>query len=244
MLNEKQYRCIVVDDEPIARKILISYINSLPVLVCAGEYKSAEEALHFLTLNQDIDIIFTDINMPNLSGLSLVKIINKNQQIAFTTAHPDFAVESYELNAADYLLKPFSLERFSAAVFKCIERIRYQFSPSSLAGEPLTASPVYIKSGYKNFPVNPGDILFCEAMKNYTKVTLKKGQPLMPLISLSKLEEDLLKISGNFIRVHRSFIINSHFITAVKARDVIIDVHEIPIGNQYKEHFMKAIGMV
>src|SRR5829696_4158949 len=119
----KKYNCLVVDDEPIARKIVVNYIEQMPLLMLAGESINALSAIDQLRTRNNIDIIFLDINMPNLSGLQLLKIIQPHQPVIFTTAYSEYAVESYELNAADYLLKPFSFERFTKAVYKAIDAL-------------------------------------------------------------------------------------------------------------------------
>jgi DNA-binding LytR/AlgR family response regulator len=236
------YNCLVVDDEPIARKIVVNYIRQLPLLRLSAESINALDAIDHLRMNNDIDIIFLDINMPNLSGLQLLKIIQPQQPVIFTTAYSEYAVESYELNVVDYLLKPFSFERFTKAVYKAVDVIR-----KSQTGTDTTidkkGSPFFIKSDGKNYPVSIGDILYCEAMKNYTMVRLKDGQKLMPLIPLSRFEVLLAEAGGDFIQVHRSFVVAKKHITAVAASQVNIHQFEIPIGVQFKEKFFRAIGM-
>src|SRR5215212_6942950 len=120
----KKYSCLVVDDEPIARKIIMNYIEQMPLLRLAAEHINALSTIDYLRAHDDIDIIFLDINMPNLSGLQLLKIIQPQQPVIFTTAYAEHAVESYELNVVDYLLKPFSFERFTKAVYKAIDVIK------------------------------------------------------------------------------------------------------------------------
>ena len=235
-----KYNCLVVDDEPIARKIIINYIQKLPLLQLAGESINALNAIDYLRTNNNIDIIFLDINMPNLSGLQLLKIIQPQQPVVLTTAYSEYAVESYDLNAVDYLLKPFSFERFTKAVYKAVDTIK---KSQSSAGNKVDDKkpPFFIKSDGKNYPVSIDDILYCEAMKNYTMVRLKDGQKLMPLIPLSKFEIVLAEAGGDFIQVHRSFLLSKKHITAVAANQVSINKYEIPIGVQYKEKFYRSI---
>jgi DNA-binding LytR/AlgR family response regulator len=241
MANEK-YNCLVVDDESIARKIITNYMEQMPFLSLAGECINAVSAIERLRTNGDIDMIFLDINMPNLSGLQLVKIIQPKQPVIFTTAYAEHAIESYELNAVDYLLKPFSFERFTKAVYKAVSIIKtFQ---RDFSGIPMERkSDFFIKSDGKNYPVLIDDILYCEAMKNYTMVILKSEQKFMPLIPLTKFETILTEAGGQFIQVHRSFIIAKKHITAVSSNNVIINKHEIPIGVQFRERFFQAIGM-
>lgn len=243
-MQSKKYNCLIVDDEPIARKIIENYISKSDILQIAGQAKNAYEALDHLRKENHIDIVFLDINLPSLSGLSMIKVLQSNPQIVFTTAYSEYAVQSYELNATDYLLKPFSIERFTIAVFKCINNIEKRIINRSNAALINNETPFYIKSDGKNFPVLISNILFCEAMKNYTKVFLSNGKRLMPLIPLSKFEAELADLTDNFVKIHRSFIISKLHITAIKANTILVNEHELPIGSQYKEYFLKNIGMM
>jgi DNA-binding LytR/AlgR family response regulator len=241
MENEK-YNCLVVDDEPIARKIIVNYIEQMPFLALAAERINALGAIDYLRTNDDVDIIFLDINMPNLTGFQLLKIAQPQQPVIFTTAYAEYAVESYDVNAVDYLLKPFSFERFTKAVFKAVDAIgRNSKVPFERSAEKNRV--LFIKSDGKNHPVSLDDILYCEAMKNYTMVVLNNGQKLMPLIPLSKFETLLAEAGGEFIQVHRSFLISRNHIAAVTPGSVTINKFEIPIGVQFRERFFKAIGM-
>ena len=241
-MDTEKYNCLVVDDEPIARKIIINYIEQMPLLGLAAECINAFTAIDHLRSQAPIDIIFLDINMPNLSGVQLMKIAQPKQPIIFTTAYTDYAVESYELNAVDYLLKPFSFERFTKAVYKAVAVIS---NPNKGIHETSNdkQNAFFIKSDGKNYPVFLDDILYCEARKNYTMVVLKNEQKLMPLIPLSKFEILLAEAGGQFIQVHRSFLVSRKHISAITANNVIINKTEIPIGIQFKEKFLKAIGI-
>ena len=241
-MSMKKYNCLVVDDEPIARKIIVNYIEQMPVLSLAAEQMNALGAIDYLRSQQPVDIILMDINMPHLSGLQLLKILQPQQPVIFTTAYAEFAVESYELNAVDYLLKPFSFERFTKAIYKALDKIKGKESISSTdANEALAC--IFIKSDGKNYPVYVHDIMYCEARKNYTLVVLKDEQKLMPLISLSKFETLLSDAGGDFIQVHRSFLIARKYITAITPSHVLVNHIEIPIGLQFREKFFKRIGM-
>ena len=237
----KKYKCLVVDDEPIARKIIINYIEQMPLLQLAAEHINALSTIEYLRANNEVDIIFLDINMPNLSGLQLMKIIQPQQPVILTTAYSEHAVESYELNAVDYLLKPFSFERFTKAVYKAVDLITSASKNSSQT--PAEQKLVYIKSNGKNYPVLLDDIVYCEAKKNYTMVILKNEQKLMPLIPLSRFEVILSEAGGEFIQTHRSFLIGRKHINAIGSNSVTVNKFEIPIGVQFKERFFKAIGM-
>lgn len=240
-METETYKCLVVDDEPIARKIIINYIEQLPLLQLASEQINALSAIDYLRTHNDVHIIFLDINMPHLSGLQFLKILQPQQPVIFTTAYAEHAVESYDVNAIDYLLKPFSFERFAKAVYKAVGAIKTSSPKNEEAGEKKRT--VFIKSDGKNYPVTLDDILYCEAMKNYTMVILKSGQKLMPLIPLFRLETLLLEAGGEFIQIHRSFLISRKHLTSITSNSVRVMNFEIPIGVQFRERFFKAIGM-
>lgn len=240
MENSQKYRAIIVDDEPIARKIIVGYVNQINVLENAGECKNAIEALDIISRDNSIQIVFLDINMPNLTGLAMAKIVKKDIKIIFTTAYSEYAVASYEVNAIDYLLKPFSFERFAIAVFKAIDNIRLSTTVVNDALPP--DKTIYIKSEGMSYPVVLGDIQYCEAMKNYTKVILGNGKILKPLVAFSKMEQELLKESDDFLRVHRSFLISKKHITAVKNTTVMVGKSEVPVGLQFRDAFLQSIG--
>ena len=243
MTNIKKHRCLIVDDEPIARKIIRTYIEQLPNLECVGECKNAFEALEQINRDETIEIVFLDINMPNISGISMVKILTRKLQIIFTTAYSEYAVESYELNAVDYLLKPFLFERFAQAVFKALERLRDFSIAQRLSEHPIAESTLFIKSNGKNYPVLIEEILYCEALKNYTKIKMINGKTYVPLISISKFEEEISLLSNYFLRIHRSFLVSKKHIQAIGANYVMIEKDKIPIGDQYKELFLSQVGI-
>ncbi len=243
MENIKKIKCLIVDDEPIARKIVKNYINQIAFLELEAECKNGIEALDIIAKAKDIQIIFLDINMPNLNGLSMAKILKNNVSIIFTTAYSEYAVESYDVNAVDYLLKPFSFERFTTAVFKAIEKIENANMVSIERPEEIIENKkIFIKSDGMNFPVLLTEILYCEAMKNYTKVVLSNGKSLKTLLSFSKIEQDLINENNDFLRIHRSFMISKKHISSINSNHIFIDKYEIPIGPQYKETVLKIIG--
>lgn len=237
-----KYKCLVIDDEPIARKIIMGYIDQMPLLQLGSCCINALSAIDYLRANNDINIIFLDINMPNLSGFELLKILQPQQPVIFTTAYPEYAVESYELNATDYLLKPFSFVRFTKAVYKALDIIN---KPANISSDHITDNRkvMFIKSDGKNYPVFIDDILYCEAMKNYTLVILKSEQKFRPLIPLSKFELLLAEAGGDFIQVHRSFLISKRHIAAITPNNVLIKNFEIPIGVQFRDHFFTIVGI-
>jgi DNA-binding LytR/AlgR family response regulator len=220
-----------------------SYIDKLPNLACSTHAKNAIEAIEILNKDPGIEIVFLDINMPSLSGMSMVKILNTPPKIIFTTAYSEYAIESYEINAVDYLLKPFSFERFSKAAFKAIDLIEKNKVVLANDLKPREEQTIFIKSEGKNYPICLNEILYCEAKKNYTKIVLKNDKTYLPLIPLSKFEDELKVASPDFIRVHRSFIVSSREISSVGAHDVFIGKYKIPLGEQYKIDFFEKIGI-
>lgn len=243
MEHSQKIKCLIVDDEPIARKIIKNYIDQIVFLENAGECKNGIEALDILAKNKEIQIVFLDINMPNLNGLSMAKIIKNNISIIFTTAYSEYAVESYDVNAIDYLLKPFSFERFTTAVFKAIEKQKNNFILPDIQEEKPENKKIFIKADGKNHSIKLDEILYCEAMKNYTKIVLANGIFLKSLITFSKIEQDLIKENDNFLRIHRSFLISKSHISSINSNFVFINKFEIPIGPQYKESILKIIGL-
>lgn len=234
-----EFTCIIVDDEPIARQIVETYIRQYPVLKVIASCENAMDARAELQKHA-IDIIFLDINMPVLDGIGFLKTLKKQPQVIFTTAYKEFAVEAFDLSACDYLLKPFSFERFIVAVDKAIERLNRSTGIQDHAPEEQPDDYIFIKADGKMYKVSYGDILCAEASGNFTKVTTRQKQ-LLPAMTFSNLEEILPE--KLFIRVHRSFIINKSKITHIEGNRVFIDQTEIPIGSNYKDDFLKACGL-
>jgi len=232
-----QFSCLIVDDEPIAREIIQTFCSHLPMLRVAASCGNALEAKAELE-KQHIDILFLDINMPVLSGIAFLKTLKKTPQVIFTTAYKDFAVDAFDLSACDYLLKPFSLERFIMAVDKALEKLRNTALPST-AAETKTELYVFIRTEGKIFKIFYDDLLFAEASGNYTKVVTRQST-ILPSMTFSSFEE--LLPAAIFVRVHRSFIINKSMITHIEGNRVFIDRNEIPIGSNYKENFIKELG--
>jgi DNA-binding LytR/AlgR family response regulator len=239
----KVYKCIVVDDEPIARDIVKQYISQMPNLTLAGEFKNALDVLSIINGKDEIDILFLDINMPHLSGIELAKVINKKIQIIFTTAYSEHAVESYEIEATDYLLKPFLFDRFVKAVLKAINNIQSHPTQAIIHTTSKNTTHIYIKADGEFHPVMLDDILYCEASKNYTKVVCNHKIEYYTLKSISKLEEELSGLSNNFARVHRSFIVSKKDIQSLGASHVNVQGNKIPVGEYYRPQFYAQVGM-
>ena len=223
--------CLIVEDEPIARDIIMSYCNHIPDIEVAGLCANAFEAKAILQ-KQKIDLLFLDINMPVLDGIAFLKTIKNPPKVIFTTAYKEYAVEAFDLAADDYLLKPFSLERFIIAVDKVISNTE--------KADADGGNFIFIKADGKIFKVKFDELLFAEAYGNYTKVVIVSNT-LLPSISFSGFEEQLPK--NLFLRVHRSFIINKSKITHIEGNRIFINAFEVPIGSNYKEAFLKELGL-
>ncbi len=197
----KILQCIIADDEPIARQILENYIEALPNLEIVASCKNAFEVLEILQ-KRDVDILFLDINMPKLSGLSLLKTMQQKPNVIITTAYAEYAIEGFELAVTDYLLKPFSLERFLQAVLKVQQNLDKTKETILLEKEQVAAS-IFVKSDKKIIKLNFDDINYIEAYGNYIKIYTHKM-----VLTPQTLSDFLEKLPNNFLRTHKSFVIN------------------------------------
>jgi DNA-binding LytR/AlgR family response regulator len=232
------YNCLIVDDEPMARELIQNYcshLHFLKVIGCCGNALEARSALQ----KQGIDILFLDINMPVLDGIAFLKTLTQPPQVIFTTAYKEYAINAFDLSACDYLLKPFSLERFIVAVDKAIERLDKKEIHSGNIIEK-TEDYFFIKSNGKIIKIQYDEFLFAEAQGNYIKIVSSITTTLANMTVVGF--EDLLP-KNTFIRVHRSFIINKSKISHIEGNTVFIDKIEIPIGSNYKMNLMKLLGL-
>ncbi len=235
----KKWNCLIVDDEPIAVEIVASYCQQLDYLNVVGCCNNALDAKKLLQ-EQPIDIIFLDINMPVLSGLSFVKTLKEVPQIIFTTAYKEYAVDAFDLSACDYLLKPFSFERFMIAVDKAVARLEATRAPIKEINTQPVPDFVFLRVEGKIHKVTFHELIYAEAQGNYTKV-VTAATTLLPVMTfnalISLLPPDL------FLRTHRSFLINKSKITHIDGNRVFADRTEIPIGSNYRESFLKSLGL-
>ncbi len=220
-------KSIVVDDEFLARTLLADYIGRIPQLELVAKCSGATGAVDVLK-NESIDLMFLDIQMPDLTGIDLLKSLKSKPVVIFTTAYSHYALEGYPLGVIDYLLKPFSFERFSQAVNKAIEQIEL------IRNNALTELSTYIlvKSGHRTHKISHLDILWIEGLKEYVIFHLKSGKRIVTLKSLKSLEEEL---PGNFMRIHRSFIINKNEVKTLYRNTVEIADKKIDIGKTYRD---------
>jgi DNA-binding LytR/AlgR family response regulator len=232
------YNCLIVDDEPIAREIIQNYCNHLPFLKVIKSCDNALEAKIELQ-KQEIDILFLDINMPVLDGIAFLKTLTKPPLVIFTTAYKEYALNAFDLAACDYLLKPFSLERFIIAVDKAIERLDKKEIESKNVSDK-GQDFFFIKSNGKIVRIQHDDLLFAEAQGNYVKIVSSNTITIANMTFAGF--EDLLP-KNTFIRVHRSFIINKSKISHIEGNTVFIDKAEIPIGSNYKDSLVKSLRL-
>ena len=226
-------RCLAIDDEPLALEQITAYINKVPFLELAAKCQSALEARTYLE-SDTVDAIFCDINMPDLNGMDFVKSLAVPPLIVFTTAYSEYAVEGFKVNAVDYLLKPFGLQDLQRAA----NRIKDRLTESVAAAKPATDSDdaLFLKTDYRIVKVSIPNIRYVEAMSEYLKVWIEgESKHIITLLSMKKMEE---RLPSNFMRIHRSYIINLNKIQEVNKNRVIMDADTyLPIGDMYKETF-------
>jgi len=238
MNNNKKIRCLIVDDEPPAREILVRYIAQLPMLELAGECSNALQALSFLQQTK-VDLLLLDIRMPQLNGNDFLKTIKNPPNVIFTTAYPEYALEGYELDVLDYLLKPIPFDRFLKAVNKLTESVGLP-ETATVLNEQVHSEPfVYFRADRKMQKVMLQDILYVESMKDYVKVFTTSGT-IISKQSISSVEEMLPE--NKFVRTHRSFIISIQKIKSFTHELIEIDKATIPIGKIYRNTLIKTLG--
>jgi DNA-binding LytR/AlgR family response regulator len=224
--------CLVIEDEPLAQNILKKYIEDHPSLELVAVCADALEAQTILN-SQQVQLIFLDINLPKLSGINFIKTLIHPPLVIFTTAYPEFAVEGFELNAIDYLLKPFSFERFLKAVNKAIEKTNSS-ATASQKNESPAPSFVFLKADKKIHKINLDSILYIEAVGDYMKVVTESGQ-LLVNETMKKMLEDFPV--SEFIRVHKSFIVAINKIKYIEGNYIQIADKNIPVGATYSDDF-------
>jgi DNA-binding LytR/AlgR family response regulator len=225
-------RVLAIDDEPLALQQLVSYINKTPYFELAAQCQSALEAREYMD-REPVDAIFLDINMPDLSGMDFVKQLPIRPIIVFTTAYSEYAVEGYKVDAVDYLLKPFGFTDFQRAAEKVRKMISASIPAENGAGD---GSSIFVKTDYKTIRISLNDIRYIEGMSEYLKLHLvSQPKPIITLLSMKKMEEFLPQ---NFMRIHRSYIVNLDLVQEVSKNRIILDSTTLlPIGDNYRESF-------
>jgi len=230
-------KCIIIDDEPLAIKLIKGHVEQVPGLELIATYQNALAALDLLK-KEPIDLIFLDIEMPVLTGIDFVKSLQKPPGIIFTTAYRNYAAESYELNVIDYLIKPISFSRFFKAVNKFFNQYNTVHSVlKESTSEQAAQNYIYVNSNKKHIKIEFDQMLYIESIKDYVRIhTTEKS-----IVTKDKISDFEQKVPSHFLRVHRSFIVNTHKITAFTKQDIEINDREIPIGRNYKSLVLKLL---
>lgn len=226
--------CAIVDDEPLALELLQSYVEKTPSLKLVGKYSNAVLAMNDLT-GKEVDLIFLDIQMPELTGLEFSKILPKHTRIVFTTAFNQYALDGYRVNALDYLLKPISYLSFLEAASRALQWFEMFQKPDN-----YDIKSIFVKSEYKLIQIDLNDILYIEGLKDYVKIyTEKNPRPILSLMNMKAVEQMLPP--SRFIRVHRSYIVQKSKIVVVDHGRIVFDKTYIPISDTYKQAFQEFL---
>jgi DNA-binding LytR/AlgR family response regulator len=235
MDRSEKYSCIIIDDEPIAIRVINSYIAKIDEIETIGSFTNAFDAMNLLH-SKKTDLIFLDINMPGINGIEFLRSIRNPPEVIFTTAFREYAAEAFDVNALDYLVKPVSMERFLKSVNKFLEKKR----PAQSSGVNLNENDyVILKSDKKSYKVRINEIMYIESLDDYIKVHTVKNR-LVCYMRLSALES-IFAGSKTMIRIHRSYIVNADFVQVFTGYDVEINGKKIPIGRNYRVQTLKLL---
>ncbi len=237
-------RCALVDDEPLALSLLESYVRKTDSLELCGSYSSAIQAMKGLP-EHPVDLLFLDIQMPELNGLEFSRMVSPNTRIIFTTAFEQYAIDGYRVNALDYLLKPISYSDFIEAVNKAIQwfemRKKAELPDTGQVSIPTDSNHIYVKSDYKIVQIELDRILYIEGLKDYIKIyTEDNPRPILSLTSMKTMEEKLP--SSRFIRVHRSYIVQKQKIKIIDKGRIVFGKEYIPVSDSYKQELQNYVN--
>lgn len=237
-------KCVIIDDEPLAVELLEDFVQKVDSLELISTFNNAIDAISFINQN-NVDLIFLDIQMPHFSGIDFLNTIEKKPLVIFTTAYSDYAVEGFNLGAVDYLVKPIPFHRFLKSVVRAQQIVNPAAAVSSISENTLTPELeqdfMFVRAEYENVKMNFADILFIEGLKDYVKIYTTDNKYTLTLISLIKLE-NLLSSKG-FSRIHRSYIINIKHVKSIQKNKVLISDKRIPISESYKNAFFEKINL-
>jgi DNA-binding LytR/AlgR family response regulator len=235
-------KCLIIDDEPLAQRVLERYIQEIPILELVQKCDNALDAIEILK-EKKIDLIFLDINMPKLTGLEFLRILKHPPLIIITTAYAEFAIQGYELDVVDYLMKPFGMERFLKAIQKIQEILgpREHSLPAKTSGESQEDHYIFVKSSKKTYRINLNDILYIEALGDYVKI-FTTDRMVISYHSMKNLEN--LLSPKQFPRIHKSFIVSLSKIELIEGNQVKLRDRYIPIGTNFKAEFEKLIRTI
>lgn len=232
--------CVIVDDEKLARDVLEHYVLKTPQLQLTGQMSNALDLFRHLHSDAQTDLVFLDIKMPEMTGLELVAALKQVPHIIFTTAYHEYALDAFNLNAIDYLLKPFSYERFLQAVSKAMRHKQPLAAPAAVE----KAESFFVKSDKKLVQIDPTDLLYIEGLKNYFTIVSQSAKSTIVHNTLSYLDNALARYP-HIVRVHRSFFVNIHAIKEIFGNDVrLINNKEIPISQMYRANLMSKLNLL
>lgn len=238
-MNALQITCIIIDDEPMALNLVESYVEKTPFLVLKKKFNSAIEALEFLKF-ESVDLLFLDIQMPDLTGIEFSKMLPKDTRVIFTTAFDQYALDGFKVDALDYLLKPFDYPEFLVAVNKAFKWFALLRDKEHVTNSDAIEF-LFVKSEYKQLRIKLRDVLYFEGLKDYVKIWLKDNpKPILTLMSLKSLEEELSETQ--FMRVHKSFIVSLINIEEIERSQIIINKQRITVSDQYKLKFLDFVN--
>ena len=231
-------KCAIIDDEPLAVELLVSYVKKIPFMQLDGKYSNAVDAMKGIA-ETPVDVVFLDIQMPELNGLELSRMLPEATRVVFTTAFEQYALDGYRINALDYLLKPISYTEFLEACNKALQWFKLVHQAESKPADEVTS--IFVKSEYKLLQINLDDIRYIEGLKDYVKIYTEQSQhPILSLINMKAMEQMLP--SSRFMRVHRSFIVNKSKIREIDRNRIVFGSVYIPIGDSYKQAFQEFIN--
>ncbi|MFH6963939.1 LytR/AlgR family response regulator transcription factor [Flavobacterium plurextorum] len=237
-------KCVIIDNEPLAVELLEDFVQKVDSLELISTFNNAIDAVSFINQN-NVDLIFLDIQMPHFSGIDFLNTIEKKPLVIFTTAYSDYAVEGFNLGAVDYLVKPIPFHRFLKSVVRAQQIVNPAAAVPSISENTLTPELeqdfMFVRAEYENVKMNFADILFIEGLKDYVKIYTTDNKYTLTLISLIKLE-NLLSSKG-FSRIHRSYIINIKHVKSIQKNKVLISDKRIPISESYKNAFFEKINL-
>jgi DNA-binding LytR/AlgR family response regulator len=238
-MSSLKITCVIVDDEPMALNLVERYVEKTPFLVLKKKCSSAIEAMEFLK-TEPVDLLFLDIQMPDLTGIEFSKMLPKDTRVIFTTAFDQYALEGFKVEALDYLLKPFDYAEFLAAANKASTWFTLvRGKQQALISEEKEF--LFVKSEYKQLRIKLDDVFYFEGLKDYIKIWLKDNpKPVLTLMSLKSLQEELPETQ--FLRVHRSFIVSLKNIEVIERSQIIINEQRITVSDQYKQKFLEFIN--
>ena len=232
-------KCAIIDDEPLAVELLVSYVKKIPFMELNGKYSNAVDAMKGIAENP-VDIVFLDIQMPELNGLELSRMLPETTRVVFTTAFEQYALDGYRINALDYLMKPISYAEFLEACNKALQW--YKMVRQVEEPKATEATSIFVKSEYKLLQIDLDDIRYIEGLKDYVKIyTEQSTHPILSLMNMKAMEQMLP--ASRFIRVHRSFIVAKDKIREIDRNRIVYDKDlYIPIGDSYKQAFLDFLG--